>query len=111
MLNLCVLADPHQSFPIAIISLSEKPLLSFISSLDNEEKMKWQDMDFSELASDAGVRKVVITELIRVAKQAGLRGAELLGNLHLVTEEWTVQNGILVRACFLACNTYFSLNV
>ena len=87
--NLCVIADPFRNFPVAIVVPVEKALASFLGK---------PEAQLEEWVNDQAARKALAAELKKVGQAGGLKGAELLGDVRLVADEWTSMNGCLVSA-------------
>ncbi|CAG8499297.1 981_t:CDS:2 [Acaulospora colombiana] len=90
--NICVFADSLQRKPVAVILPTEARIME----LAEEKGLKEQS--FEELCDN----KVIISEVFNAcqeqAKRAGLKPAEFLSSIVLVSDEWTPQNGLLTAA-------------
>ncbi|KAJ3253152.1 long-chain fatty acid-CoA ligase [Boothiomyces macroporosus] len=87
-MNMCIHADPFQSYIIALIVPNEKELLSLKNDLGlgnvehNHEK----------------VLKEIQEDLLNICKTYGLKSAEILRTFKFVDDEWTPDNGFLTAA-------------
>lgn len=86
--NLCVIADPLYAFPIAIVCPVEKELVSLVPEAAT--------LSFEQLVKDPRVKKAAMKKILAAGRVGGLKGAELLGGIELVADEWTSVNGCLV---------------
>ncbi|GAB5587267.1 long-chain fatty acid-CoA ligase [Umbelopsis nana] len=89
--NLCVYGDSLRPKPVAIIV----PLEPRIKELAKEMEIEG---DFEALCANQVIRQEVLRLLLDQAKVGGLKGSELLHDVHLTHEEWTPENGFLTAA-------------
>ncbi|KAG0174848.1 long-chain fatty acid-CoA ligase [Apophysomyces sp. BC1015] len=90
--NLCVYADSLLSKPVALVV----PVESAVRRLAEENAV--EEKDWEKLCMDKTVRKAVLNGLLSQGKEAGLKPAELLFDIHLCSEEWTTETGLLTAA-------------
>jgi len=91
-MNLCVVADSLHASPIALVMVAEKDIERLAKTQSKE------DMSLHNLTQDVEIKKAVLEELQQVAKQGGLKGAEIVQGVILTDEEWTAENGLLTAA-------------
>lgn len=84
--NLCVYADSLFPKPVALAVVAE----NVIRKLATEKKVT--ETDFKLLCKDETIRKAVLKSLLDTGKEGGLKGAELLFDVHLCAEEWTTDS-------------------
>lgn len=87
--NLCLYADSEMNKPLGIATLHEANLRHFLKG----KAVAGVDVDndsLHKLAENPKVVSAVLAEVNAVGKRAGLKGPEVLGNLILDAEEWTV---------------------
>ncbi|KAJ3070183.1 long-chain fatty acid-CoA ligase [Podochytrium sp. JEL0797] len=96
--NICVYADPEQSYAIAIIQPVEKELRRLAGELNKTPGLDVDFLDFAEICGREDVRAAVLESLKGVAKAVGLKGAEIPGQVLLTDVEWTPQNEMLTAA-------------
>ncbi|KAI7866953.1 uncharacterized protein EV154DRAFT_532361 [Mucor mucedo] len=90
--NICVYADSLFPKPIALAVVAE----NVVRKLAIEKKVT--ETDFKLLCKDETIKKAVLKSLLDTAKEGGLKGAELLFDVHLCDEEWTTDSGYLTAA-------------
>ncbi|KAI8905659.1 hypothetical protein DFJ77DRAFT_205715 [Powellomyces hirtus] len=90
--NICVYADPEQSFVVSIVNPIEKEILS----LAKEKGIAGEDIE--TLCEEPEIVKTVLADLRAVAKRADFKPAEIIGNMVLIGELWTPENGMLTAA-------------
>ncbi|KAJ3169237.1 long-chain fatty acid-CoA ligase [Geranomyces variabilis] len=90
--NICVYADPEQSFCVAIVNPVEKELINL-----GKEKGVASD-DLEHIANHDEVVKTVLADLRAVAKRADFKPAEILGSIVIAHDIWTPENGMLTAA-------------
>ncbi|KAJ3128802.1 long-chain fatty acid-CoA ligase [Physocladia obscura] len=97
--NICVYADPEQSYAIALIQPIEKEVRATAAKLNlYQANVDIAHIGFDELCDRKELRAAVVASLKDVAKSIGLKPAEIIGQVYLVHEEWTPQNGLLTAA-------------
>lgn len=90
--NICVYADSLFPKPIALAVVSEP----VIRKLAAEKKVS--ETDFEKLCASEDIKKPILKALLDQGKEGGLKGAELLFDIHLCHEEWTTEAGLLTAA-------------
>ncbi|CEP13006.1 hypothetical protein [Parasitella parasitica] len=91
--NVCVYADSLYAKPIAVAVVSE-PVIRKLA----HEKQVTDETDFEALCQHDIVKKTILAALLEQAKEGGLKGAELLFDVHLCHQEWTTDSGLLTAA-------------
>lgn len=84
--NICVYADSLYPKPIALAVVPE----SVIRKLATQKNVS--ETDFEKLCQDSDIKKAVLKSLLDTGKEGGLKGAELLFDIHLCHEEWTTES-------------------
>ena len=95
--NICVHADPLETYVVAVIVPIEREIRSIASKLD-VVPAGVADPELAELCKNPKVHAKVLENLKAVAKAADFKPAEILGAVYLVHEEWTPENGLLTAA-------------
>ncbi|KAI8092336.1 uncharacterized protein B0P05DRAFT_525842 [Gilbertella persicaria] len=90
--NMCVYADSLYPKPVALAVVTEP----VIRTLAAEKGVT--ETDFESLCQHEVIRKTVLNALLAQAKEGGLKGSELLFDVHLCHEEWTTGSGLLTAA-------------
>lgn len=90
--NLCVYADSHQSYPVAVVN----PIMKELEAVAAEKGLNLTEP--ADLCANAACRNAVLHDLQRVGKQFSLRTPELVQHVLLVPDEWTPLNGMLTAA-------------
>ncbi|CAO0797815.1 unnamed protein product [Mucor circinelloides] len=90
--NICVYADSLYPKPIALAVVSEP----VIRKLAAEKQVA--ETDFEALCQNEVIKKTILASLLDQAKEGGLKGSELLFDVHLCHEEWTTDSGMLTAA-------------
>ncbi|KAF7727704.1 long-chain fatty acid-CoA ligase [Apophysomyces ossiformis] len=90
--NLCVYADSLLPRPVALVVPSEPALRKLAIEKGVTEK------DWERLCLDATAKKAVLAALLEVGKEAQLKPAEILFDIYLCSEEWTMEAGLLTAA-------------
>eukprot|EP00980_Cylindrotheca_fusiformis_P004633 scaffold991_cov128-Cylindrotheca_fusiformis.AAC.5 len=88
-----VYGDSLQSTLVAIIVPDEEPLRSLLASKDNLSSLAKGDLN--EICQNKEVKKLVVAEILKVAKKTGLQGFEIPRAVHLDAEPFSVENGLL----------------
>ncbi|KAI9331214.1 hypothetical protein BDR26DRAFT_922213 [Obelidium mucronatum] len=96
--NICVYADPEESYAIALIQPIEKEIRALAASLNKTPGVDVEHLDFQELCNRQDIRYGVLASLKDVAKTVGFKQAEIVGQVVLSAEEWTPQSGLLTAA-------------
>ncbi|KAJ3377022.1 long-chain fatty acid-CoA ligase [Entophlyctis sp. JEL0112] len=96
--NICVYADPKQSFAVALVQPIEKEVRNAAMQLALYTTENITYVDFAELCDRKEIRAVVLETFKDIAKTIGLKPAEIVGQVYLAHEEWTTQNGLLTAA-------------
>ncbi|KAI8987572.1 hypothetical protein BDF20DRAFT_850951 [Mycotypha africana] len=95
--NLCVYADPLYAKPVALLVPSEKSLLPFLQQHGRKEedltKMGWE-----QLCAHPETRSIILHTMQEHAKQAGLKGAEIIADVWICKDLWTTEMGLLTAA-------------
>lgn len=83
--NICVYADSLYPKPVALAVVLE-PVIRKLAAAE-----KVTETDFEALCNNEAIKKRVLKSLLETAKEGGLKGAELLFDVHLCHEEWTTE--------------------
>ncbi|KAI9331185.1 hypothetical protein BDR26DRAFT_807019 [Obelidium mucronatum] len=94
--NICVHADSEQTYCVALVFPSEKEIHKLALELDPSARV--DGIDLQELCDKPEIRAGVLRSLKEIAKKVGFKAAEVVGQIYLVGEEWTPQNGLLTAA-------------
>lgn len=84
--NICVFAAQDKAKPIAIIVPVEAALQKIAAS----NGIKGESVE--EMVHDKKLNRIVLNEMLKAGRQAGLSGIELIDGLVMADEEWTPQN-------------------
>lgn len=90
--NICVYADPLCARPIALVVPVENAVKKLAKELGVESN------DLQVVCDDAKVKKAVLSALQKQGKESDLKPAEMLFDVYLCHEEWTIDNGLLTAA-------------
>ncbi|KAI9258902.1 hypothetical protein BDA99DRAFT_573167 [Phascolomyces articulosus] len=90
--NICVYADPLRPRAVALVV----PVDSAVRKLGAELGIESKEM--AVLCANDQVKKTVLKALLAQGKEAGLKPAEMLFDIYLCNEEWSVDNGLLTAA-------------
>ncbi|KAI8981468.1 hypothetical protein BDB01DRAFT_851255 [Pilobolus umbonatus] len=90
--NLCIYADSLLPRAIAVVLGNEKTILP----LAEEKGIASKDME--TLCKNEEISKAVLAALNKTGKNAGLKPAEILFDILLVSDEWNSDNGMLTAA-------------
>ncbi|KAJ3069241.1 long-chain fatty acid-CoA ligase [Podochytrium sp. JEL0797] len=97
--NICVCVDSEKTFPVALIFPAEKEIHKLVRQLNiYPPSTVIEDMDLQELCDRPEVNMTVLKTLREIAKKVGFKPSEMIGQLRLLGEEWTPQNGLLTAA-------------
>jgi len=90
--NICVYACGDKNELLALISPNKKNVhtLAATKSIDNN--------NFEELCNNPDIRKLILGDLMKIAKSSGLKGFEYINIVKLYPIEWTPENGFLTSA-------------
>lgn len=64
-----------------------------------------ENRSIEEICSDPEVKKIILEDLMKHAEKAGLMGFEKVRNITLITESFTIENGMLTPTQKIARNT------
>ena len=92
--NLCLHADPEQTFPVAIVVPGENAIRNLAKERNLHDDPKHAEME--DLVAKKEIQKAVHDDLISAGKKGGLKGTELVGASTVVADAWTAENGLLV---------------
>ncbi|ORY94915.1 hypothetical protein BCR43DRAFT_558005 [Syncephalastrum racemosum] len=90
--NICVYADSLRPRPVALVV----PVENAVRKLAEENGVTAKDWEV--ICQDQKVKKAVLNSLQTLAKENGLKPAEMLFDIHLCHEEWTIESGLLTAA-------------
>ncbi|ORX51649.1 acetyl-CoA synthetase-like protein [Hesseltinella vesiculosa] len=91
--NMCVFADSLLPRPVALVV----PVEAALRQLAQENKID-STREFDDLCNDQAVNKLFLRSLLAQGKEAGLKPAENLAAIHLCSDEWTTDSGLLTAA-------------
>ncbi|KAI7867692.1 hypothetical protein BDF14DRAFT_1800780 [Spinellus fusiger] len=107
--NVCVHADSQCARPVALVVAVEAQLRSLAKQVDVNATR-----ELSVLCEDPKITKAVLEQLQSEAKKAKFKPAEVVVAVHLCSEEWTSENGLLTAAQKLkrmAINTKYKTDI
>ncbi|KIW09998.1 hypothetical protein PV08_11774 [Exophiala spinifera] len=90
--NICVFAAQDKAKPIAIIV----PVEAALQKIAAANGIKGESTE--EMVHDKKLNRIVLNEMLKAGRQAGLSGIELIDGLVMADEEWTPQNGLISPA-------------
>ncbi|KAI8146982.1 hypothetical protein BJV82DRAFT_597309 [Fennellomyces sp. T-0311] len=90
--NICVYADSLRPRPVALVVPVEPATRKLAGELGVQSK------DWEDICNDASVKKAVLGAIQSQGKEAGLKPAEMLIDIYLCHEEWTIESGLLTAA-------------
>nr|KAK5444477.1 long-chain fatty acid-CoA ligase [Exophiala xenobiotica] len=90
--NICVFAAQDKAKPIAIIV----PVEAALQKVAAANGIKGESLE--ELVHDKKLNGIVLQEMQKAGRQAGLSGIEIVDGLVMADEEWTPQNGLISPA-------------
>ena len=106
--NVCVYGDSHSSFAIAIVTPIPKELESLAKSLKLDPNTYGPELSqMEEIVKNEEIQRAVLNDLRAIAKKVGMKSAEVIRGVLVVTDEWTPVNGLLVILVFLWSIFYF----
>jgi long-chain acyl-CoA synthetase len=91
VLNLVIHADPLESYIIALVVPIEHEIKAIAGSLQISGT-------YDTLCANPAITEHVMHLLIESAKKANFKGAELVKQVTLLSDEWTAENGMLTAA-------------
>ncbi|KAI8393753.1 uncharacterized protein BYT42DRAFT_596464 [Radiomyces spectabilis] len=90
--NLCVYGDSLLPRPVAVMVPAEPAVRQLAKELDIEEPC-WE-----RLCEHPKLKKAILGALITEGKKAGFKSAELIFDVYICHDEWTVESGLLTAA-------------
>ncbi|KAI8612947.1 long-chain-fatty-acid-CoA-ligase [Chytriomyces sp. MP71] len=96
--NICMHADPEQAYAVAIVIPVEKEVRHLAGTMNLYPGVAAEALDYTEICQSPEVRAAVLENLKGVAKSVGFKPAEVVGQVHLTSQDWTPQNGMLTAA-------------
>jgi len=90
--NICVFAAEDKAKPIAIIV----PVEAALQKIAAANGIQGENLE--EMVHDKKLNRIVLGEMQKAGRQAGLAGIELIDGLVMADEEWTPQNGLISPA-------------
>ncbi|KAI9323688.1 hypothetical protein BX666DRAFT_2117248 [Dichotomocladium elegans] len=90
--NLCVYADSLCPKPVALVV----PVEATIRELAKKHGLDKADLE--EICNDKSVKQDILKAIVIQGKQGGLKPAEMLFDIYLSPEEWTIESGLLTAA-------------
>ncbi|KAJ9501898.1 long-chain fatty acid-CoA ligase [Exophiala xenobiotica] len=90
--NICVFAAQDKAKPIAIIV----PVEAALQKVAAANGIKGESLE--EMVHDKKLNGIVLQEMQKAGRQAGLSGIEIVDGLVMADEEWTPQNGLISPA-------------
>ncbi|KAI8139834.1 hypothetical protein BJV82DRAFT_625176 [Fennellomyces sp. T-0311] len=87
--NICVCADSLRARPVALVV----PVEASVRKLATDEDAEWAD-----ICADSEVKDKILKAILAQGKQASLKPAELLFDIHLCPDEWTIESGLVTAA-------------
>ncbi|KAJ3132832.1 long-chain fatty acid-CoA ligase [Physocladia obscura] len=102
--NICVYADPEQSYAIALVQPVEPKVRALAAELNLFPNEDVSNIDLEQVCTHPKVRSAVLASLKDVGKSVGFKSAEIVGNVYLTPIEWTPMNGLLTAAMKLSRN-------
>jgi len=97
VLMIAIVAPPAADRPIAIVYPHEGNLRSHLKAAGRPS-----DGTPTQWASDPEVKKLVLAQLLASAKRGGLQKAEMIKDVIMTKEEWSVENGMLTASMKMA---------
>ncbi|KAI8335770.1 hypothetical protein BC941DRAFT_429317 [Chlamydoabsidia padenii] len=92
VLNLCVYADSLLPRPVALVV----PVEAAVRQLAQENGIEEKDWD--RLCANRDLAKLVLKSITAQGKLADLKPAEFLFDVHLCSDEWTTDTGLMTAA-------------
>jgi len=89
--NVCVCADSEKSFCVALVYPSKEKLMDWASKNN-------VGTSFEKVCEDPKAREEVLKSLKQAGQQARLKSFELPRVIHLCSDEWSPDNGLLTAA-------------
>ncbi|CCU80658.1 long-chain-fatty-acid-CoA ligase [Blumeria hordei DH14] len=94
ILNVCIHAISSFSRPTAIIS----PSVPAITSLLAERKIDVLSKAVAPTLNIPTIRNIILSDLQKIGRKAGLASFEIVDNLFIIDEEWTPESGLVTPA-------------
>ncbi|KAI8923411.1 hypothetical protein BC831DRAFT_403765 [Entophlyctis helioformis] len=95
--NICVYADPLEAYAVGLILPVEKEIRAIAVEL-GLAKADGPEVDYAELCANPEVNARVYAGIKANGVASGFKGAEILGAITLIADEWTPQNDMLTAA-------------
>uniref|UniRef100_F1KZW9 Long-chain-fatty-acid--CoA ligase n=1 Tax=Ascaris suum TaxID=6253 RepID=F1KZW9_ASCSU len=89
--NVFVYGESLKTCIIAIIVPEEEVLRSTIS----EQQLQLNDVTFEELCANETIKKLIFNDIIEIGKKGGLNSMELVKDIYLSPEIFTIDNGLM----------------
>ncbi|KAJ3029376.1 UNVERIFIED_CONTAM: long-chain fatty acid-CoA ligase [Siphonaria sp. JEL0065] len=96
--NICIYADPEESYAVALIHAVEKEIRSFASLLEDFSEIDIDTVELKDICTRKEIRNEVLASCNGIAKGVGFKPCEFIGCVFLTAEEWTPENGMLSPA-------------
>ncbi|KAI7869558.1 hypothetical protein BDF14DRAFT_1782639 [Spinellus fusiger] len=90
--NMCICADSLMPRPVALVIPIEASLRKFAKQKGVEEE-QWD-----KICKNSVVKNALLGELLLKAKASGFKSSELLHDIYIVNEEWTIESGHLTNS-------------
>jgi long-chain acyl-CoA synthetase len=91
--NVCVLAFPAKTKPIAIVVPDEKALLSAVKKHSIESEV----VDYEQLIQRDDVKAIIMKDLLAAGKVSGLQGFEMVSGIIVAQYPWTPENVLSLK--------------
>jgi long-chain acyl-CoA synthetase len=89
--NVCVLAFPGKTKPIAIVVPDEKTLWSIVK----KNQIANGVIDYEQLIQRDDIKAIVMKDLLAAGKVSGLQGFEMVSGIIVAQYPWTPENVFL----------------
>lgn len=96
--NVCVYGDPTESYCVALVVPDRNKLTSAFAKEGQKQELDDSLASFEQLCSDPTIVAAVLKDLNAHGRKAGLEKFELPGAIHLVSELWTPESGLVTAA-------------
>ncbi|KAG1455480.1 hypothetical protein G6F56_007057 [Rhizopus delemar] len=90
--NICIYADSLFPKPVALAVVSE-PVIRRLAKEKNIGEDDWESLCLNEV-----IKTTILKALLAQAKEGELKGSELIHDVHLCSEEWSTESGMLTAA-------------
>jgi len=90
--NICIYGDPTKMFTVALVVPVENHLKAMA------EKIGIQETNFEKLCEEPKLAEAVLQELVATGKKSKLAKFEIPGVVHLCSEIWSPENGLVTAA-------------